>query len=559
MLAARRGYVPARSMLSVARRSRLAALAADRTAIRLQGATSGSGGRWRGNRDGASAQVSRQRSGGSAPAPYSAVSGEHGYSSEGGVVHGENNGRAATAVSGARGGGGVRRAEWLEYQSMLQERAGLLQRRQPTQAVGTHRGGNVVPGDVAGTLHAVDATMPAARQHVADDAPSTAAAAPGGHFGAPCGNDVRATQSSTSEHSITDRIDRDGAVVETERSPSSRVSAGGAESPILRSPWETTIEAGATGAAETESERAFGKLGRRSRGRKAAGRAEEVGEEPPNSTLFAEEGPVRGHLIRGEASQRYRAGRVGGVAQEAIDVAHRSDFNEGGALLSELEQLFEGRKEQREESLSDRRERRPNRGAMVEVGNEQVDAGGAPMSQLEQLFGKPTPAGEALSTNGRAGQGQFQPAALSTTPLIASTDDQTVAAAATSAPRARLNSETSQLEAVRDTRSVHEDESRRNRGSPSEHATARVRRRLGQPADNTGRGESSGGGSRSRGRKRSAVSHSGRAGSAWKNVHARVNLKALLAGLAGDYGVQELLNDHHVHEVRFASFLASSI
>lgn len=47
-----------------------------------------------------------------------------------------------------------------------------------------------------------------------------------------------------------------------------------------------------------------------------------------------------------------------------------------------------------------------------------------------------------------------------------------------------------------------------------------------------------------------AVSHSTLPGSAWKNVHARGKLKALLAGLSADYGVQEMLEEHYIHEVR---------
>ncbi len=45
-------------------------------------------------------------------------------------------------------------------------------------------------------------------------------------------------------------------------------------------------------------------------------------------------------------------------------------------------------------------------------------------------------------------------------------------------------------------------------------------------------------------------SHYQKQSSAWNNVHAKKNLTRLLAGLRKDYGVKELLNAHHVSEVR---------
>lgn len=45
-------------------------------------------------------------------------------------------------------------------------------------------------------------------------------------------------------------------------------------------------------------------------------------------------------------------------------------------------------------------------------------------------------------------------------------------------------------------------------------------------------------------------SHFEQPGSAWQNVHAKGKLRLLLAGLVSDYGVKELLSDHHIVGVR---------
>lgn len=395
-----------------------------------------------------------------------------------------------------------RRIEWLEYQSMLRERTGLLRRSKPReQAFGTnHSTAMHVNVDNCGV-------RPSGRWKPMEEPCSTPPA-----------------DAATAHLSYGDSINDQNRAVESNNlvhSKSTRGSQESVRSTLSLSNGKKSLKCEAV--ATPESELLLGKppeLGRIEEPQSNRKSWETSDENPEGKQRRSVDGmpPDSVYAADGSWEERFRS-----MGEESSFLAP-GEKGRQSAYWSESIGLFDHHHCKSGETWLIRRNFTESAGSSAlsrgrgEVGDPEEDrafrAGTAPkeeQSRLEQMFGRPI----SVVANRRvpaASNGRIIPDAPCDTIIESSTS----------------------LSSVRE----HHDETPiEDGGNPSPK-----RRRRGKQSAGVGEEKPKG--------EDEAVSHSALPGSAWKNVHARGKLKALLAGLSADYGVEEMLEEHYIHEVR---------
>lgn len=472
---------------------------------------------------------------------------------------------------------GVRRMEWLEYQSMLQERTGLLRREHSVRGVGP--AGRIV-GVCSGSR---GYTGQPVEPNPMSPAGSKSAPAVAQGFGPP-GNGDRVAQTSNSDRPLASRKDvgRTGEGVARASPNRDNVSAGNTDASSPDGP------ASVAPPAMSELERLFGKpLQTGGSGCQPAGKLSRRVQEAPVSSgpagdlqgRYSSSGNRRLHSVAGNGwdgvleggmnlaegqesaqTQRTPAAQLEKVLSAKSDQAagdHRqSDDRAGGELLgrplassSATHQNASagalggdpgdrGRGSREDEKLQ--QHRGGNEETPWEGAGEKAAADAPVVSRLEKLFGKPSIARprETQQAKGRPGGEArgWKPSSATPAGRQPSVAARACGSAAEGNALRRVGGGDGVL-AIGSERAGAA--SQLGSGDKTRAPTTTLRGPPGPPRNERAHdpGLSTQG------------SHFEQAGSAWKNVHARGNLNSLVAGLAGDYGVQEMLKEHDVAEV----------
>lgn len=456
--------------------------------------------------------------------------------------------------------------EWLEYQSMLQERTGLLRRGQSVRGVGA--AGRIVGVGSGSRGYTGQPVEPNAMS----PAGSKSAPAIAQGFGPP-GNGDRVAQTSNSDRPLASRKDVGRAGDGVVRAPPHHdsVSAGDTDASSADGP------ASVAPPAMSELERLFGKPSQSGgSGRQPAGKLTRRVREAQASSVpagdlqgrYSSTGNRRLHSVAGNGWDRVCEGGVHPAeglqsaqtrrtpaAQLEKVLSNKSDQTALGELrgkpLTSSSATHQnvsaganggdpgdrGRGSRENEKLQ--QHRLGNEETPCERGREKAAAGAPVVSRLETLFGKPSIARprEAQRANGRPDGG-----AWGWNPSSAAPAGRQPSAARACGGAAKGNA-LGRVACGDGVLAIGSERagaaSQLGSGDKTQAPTTTLRGPPGPPSNDRAHdpGLSTQG------------SHFEQAGSAWKNVHARGNLNSLVAGLAGDYGMQEMLKEHDVAEV----------